>query len=103
MAESFIQLPPDSTGKKTRTVVDTIGGNEVHSSVVVNPSFTVRTDDASATITYLGKALVGSSEAGAVWQIQRIETISAITTVLFAGGNADFDNVWNNRASLNYS
>ena len=34
MAEGLIQVPPDSTGKRTRTRTQTIGAVEVHSSVV---------------------------------------------------------------------
>jgi len=34
MSESYIQLPPDSTGKRARTIRRTIGGVEVHDRVV---------------------------------------------------------------------
>lgn len=35
MSEDFIQLLPDGSGKKTRTIKETIGPNEVHSETVV--------------------------------------------------------------------
>lgn len=35
MAEGFIQLPPDSTGKKARTEEFTVGANDVHMPVEV--------------------------------------------------------------------
>jgi len=43
MAEGLIQVPPDSTGKRTRTRTQTIGSVEVHSSVVA-------VQDASGTL-----------------------------------------------------
>ena len=60
-------------------------------------------DEASASVTYLGKADPGTGAASALWQIQRITTSGTVTTIEFADGNSDFDNVWNNRASLSYS
>jgi sulfur carrier protein ThiS len=40
MSESYIVIPPDSTGKKVRTLARTVGGQEVHERaiVVVDPS-----------------------------------------------------------------
>jgi len=34
MAESYVEVPPDSTGKKLRTQKRTVNGNEVHEEVV---------------------------------------------------------------------
>lgn len=34
MSESYVVVPPDSTGKKVRTIARTIGGAEVHDRVV---------------------------------------------------------------------
>lgn len=62
----------------------------------------VRTDQASATILYVGKAAAGSSAGSAAWSIQRIDTSSG-TVITWADGNTNEDNVWNNRASLSYS
>jgi hypothetical protein len=59
-------------------------------------------DEASATITYVGKALPGTATASALWQVQKIDT-SGDLTITWADGNADFDNVWNDRATLIYS
>lgn len=69
-------------------------------------SYTTRIDTASTTgITYVGKAVPGSATSNPVWQIQRIdETQTPETTIiLWADGNADFDNTWNNRTSLTYA
>lgn len=60
--------------------------------------------DNSTTVgkTYVGYAPSGSLDSQAVWQIMRIDT-SAGDKVEYADGNTLFDNVWDNRASLNYS
>jgi hypothetical protein len=62
-----------------------------------------RIDDASSTVTYIGKSYVTASESAAVWQIQRITVTGTVTDIKWAGGNTKFDKVWNNRASLTYS
>lgn len=59
-------------------------------------------DEASATITYVGKATPGTATASALWQIQKIDTTGDLT-ITWADGNADFDNVWNDRATITYS
>lgn len=84
------------------------------SDVRINPAteetlagqFATQLDDVSTTgVTYVGKATIGSSASSAVWQIKKIdETGTPITMVItWADGNATFDNVWDNRASLSYS
>lgn len=67
---------------------------------VASPPLAIRLDD-GATYLYVGKAAVGTLNGDSVWQIQRIT--QADTTVEWADGDADFDNVWDNRASLSYS
>ena len=53
---------------------------------------------------YLGYAHPGSQEVAAVWMVQRI-TVEAdgSTATLFADGKALFNQVWADRASLNYT
>lgn len=57
--------------------------------------------DDTGTYTYIGEAAPGSATSAAVWRIQRIT--NADSTIEWADGDGDFNNVWDNRASLSYS
>lgn len=65
-------------------------------------TYATRIDEASATVTYIGKADPGTASSAASWQIQKVDTTSG-TVITFADGNSNFDNIWDNRASLSYS
>lgn len=65
--------------------------------------YAVRIDQVSATVSYIGKADPGASEAAGVWQIQRLTTVGSLTSVLWAGGTDEFDKVWDDRAGLTYT
>jgi hypothetical protein len=65
--------------------------------------FAERIDVASATVTYTGYAPVGTLNASAGWAIQRVTVSGDVTTIEWADGNANADNVWDNRAALSYS
>ncbi len=61
-------------------------------------------DAATPTFAYLGKAQVASATSAAVWQIQKLVFgVDGDVTITWADGNAAFDNVWDNRASLSYT
>ena len=62
----------------------------------------VRLDEASATISYVGEAPAGSLTSSAAWRIKKLNTASG-TILTWADGDTDFDNVWDDRASLTYS
>ncbi len=65
--------------------------------------YATRIDDTTtANATYIGKASIASSAASAVWQIQKLDETSGLIKT-WADGNANFDNVWDNRASLSYN
>lgn len=59
--------------------------------------------DKSGTVTYIGEATPGSATSAAVWQITKIDSSSNPTVITYADGNANFDNIFDNRASLSYS
>jgi hypothetical protein len=65
--------------------------------------YTVRVDDASSTVTYVGEAATASSEAAPVWRIKKLNTSGTVLAISWADGNTYFDNVWADRASLGYS
>ena len=102
MAESYIQLPSDGAGKRTRTKKITVGGIEVHEQIVTQANKAMIIDEASATITYVGKAAIGSATSAAVWQVMRMNSTTGVV-ITWADGDDEEDNVWDNRASLRYS
>lgn len=69
---------------------------------VENIAIAFRVDEASETITYLGKAAPGSSTGDTVWQISKVDT-TAGTVITWADGNDNYDNEWDERANLTYS
>lgn len=62
-------------------------------------------DESNPNVIYRGYANPNSSQAAAVWAIKKTTTNSNgdITTTTWADGNQNFDNIWNNRATLAYS
>lgn len=68
-----------------------------------SPSQAVRIDDTTAAdTTYIGKAPIGSATSSAVWQIKKLNTSSGVI-ITWADGDALFDNVFDDRASLTYN
>ncbi len=64
--------------------------------------YSIRVDDASATITYVGEASLGASESSPVWRIKKLETIGSVFKITWADGNQFFDNTWSDRTILTY-
>lgn len=60
-------------------------------------------DEASATVTYIGKASHGADLGAEVWQIKRVSISGNVTTISFADGNENYDNEWDERAGYSYS
>lgn len=62
--------------------------------------------DTEGEYIYIGEASPGSDTTESVWRIKRIEEISGAGgddyNILWANGSADFDKIWNDRASLSY-
>lgn len=67
---------------------------------------TVRTDTdgASPETIYRGNALPGTATSAASWRCEEITiAVDGDVSILFADGNDNYDNIWDNRASLSYS
>ena len=60
-------------------------------------------DLSDSSTWYKGWADVGTATSAASWRIQRITISSGTYSFDWADGDAEFDNVWDNRASLSYS
>lgn len=60
---------------------------------------------ASATINYYGLAAPGTLTSEAGWQIRRetLDDQGRTTQIDFAGGTLEYNQIWDNRATLDYS
>ena len=62
-----------------------------------------REDFVGETTLYRGEAAPGALDSAAVWKIKRVEFLpDGDVLTKFAGGAADFVNVWNDRTTLEY-
>ena len=64
----------------------------------------LRLDD-TGDLTYVGKAIPGSIESAAVWQIFRMDETAGggDLDIEWADGESAFDKVWDDRMTLSYS
>jgi hypothetical protein len=63
---------------------------------------TVRLDQVSDTLFYVGKALIGKVDTDANWLIIRYTQTGVILKSEYANGSEAFDQVWNDRTTLTY-
>lgn len=57
--------------------------------------------EVSGSYVYIGEASPGTLESAADWRIQRVNTSTG--KIHYADSNSEFDNVWDDRASLTYA
>lgn len=59
---------------------------------------------ADGHLQYMGRAVVGSLTSDAVWQIEKYvyDATPHLIAKQWADGDSNYDNVWDNRASLTY-
>ena len=71
-------------------------------SDISDKRLTVRLDQVSDNLFYVGKALIGANESSSVWQVVRYTQTGTILKSEYANGNEAFDQVWNDRTTLTY-
>lgn len=82
---------------------DTNGNLKTADQTTTTSDQAVRIDEPSKTVNYFGYASVGTSDAAASWKIKKLVTSGSVTTIQWADGDANYDNIWSNRASLTYN
>jgi len=76
----------------------------VLSGTVASSDLITRIDYPTTTITYYGQAEQGSTITTASWAIKRItELSSTVQDILLATNYSSSSDIWDNRASLDYS
>jgi hypothetical protein len=61
----------------------------------------VDTDENTGFI-YVGEAVPGSNKANPIWRIKRVKEIGDDLEIIWANNSADFDKVWDDRATYEY-
>ena len=61
----------------------------------------VQTDSNDSNIEYIGMSSIGSLTSDSVWKIKRVNYTTG-TVIKYADSNENFDNIFDNRESLNY-
>lgn len=70
--------------------------NDVAENMLVN--------DTDGVNTYIGISKPGNSDKSvAYWQIFKVTDQDGLTEILYADGNDNYDNIWNDILSLSYS
>ena len=69
-------------------------------SFIHDPSYAIQVDNTDANNVYVGLAKINTATSAAEWRIKVIQISGTLVTILWADGNDNFDNVWDNRASL---
>ena len=67
------------------------------------PDYKTLVDDVGGTVIYIGYAQPNTTTSSASWKIKRITFTGDDSATEYADGNNNFDNIWDNRASLSYS
>lgn len=72
---------------------------------LMSSEFQTRLDyDGSDNLIYVGKARCAMGTSVAEWQIQKlVYTGGNVSHVMWADGDQEYDNIWDNRTSLTYS
>ncbi len=102
VSNSYMSVNPDIPVRATARTAGILSGVYIQHVAIDNPFITYQ-DDVDSTTSYYGFALPGTATANGAWRIQKKTVSGTVTSYLFADGNTDFDNVWDDRASLSYS
>ena len=80
-----------------------IAGNQLREYNLRLGDHPIRIDEASSTLYYIGYAQnVGQDTSLERWKIKKIEQVGTVWEIKWADGEELYDNIWDNRASLNY-
>jgi hypothetical protein len=62
----------------------------------------LRVDEVSSSLIYVGSAVTGSAESSPVWKIFQVAISGGAVSIKYADGSTSYDNAWTSRGSLTY-
>lgn len=79
-------------------------GNSRGETVTGSPTvkMIIRTNSGNSNLDYIGKADIGTATSANSWQIQRLDSTTNLD-ILWADGDAKYNNIWDNRESISFS
>lgn len=82
-----------------------INGSLVDEQIIQSKEYfeALRIDEISDNLVYIGYADIGTLDGAPDWAIKRLQKTGVVTSVQWADGNQNYDNIWDDRASLTYS
>ncbi len=105
MSDGFIRRSNADLDKKIDTELLVVDGVQVHRLRTQSQPALLHTllDDAGGNALYIGRAAPGIPTTEAAWEIRKLLTLGNNLEILWADGDGNYDNIWDNRASLSYS
>ena len=82
--------------------VDRVRNSVLTMVVAILRVYATRADADSATVTYVGTAAPGTTDAAEAWRIMKIDTSVIILDIKWAGGSDAFDKAWTHRKDGTY-
>jgi hypothetical protein len=80
-----------------------INGNQLREYNLRLGDYPVRVDEVNSTLVYVGYTQnLGVDTSLERWKIKKIEKVGSVWEIKWADGDELYDNIWDNRASLNY-
>ena len=102
MSDAFVRQNSADQDKKLDAELVLINGVEVYRLRKGSANEALVMEDTGAGVLYVGLAPAGASLSDPVWKIKQILTSGLVLRILWADGNGQYDNIWDNRAALTY-
>ena len=103
MTERYVTRESDGTTVDIKAVVAEEFDLTSNAQRTISTPMAIKIDEPDSTTTYVGEAIVSTLGSNAKWRIKKIVESGTVTAILWADGNQNYDNIWDNRASLSYS
>jgi hypothetical protein len=105
MSDGFVRRSNADLDKKVDAEILVVDGTQVYRlRTQAQPAVRhLLFDDAGSSTFYIGRAVPGTATSAASWEIRKLLTLGNNVEILWADGDGNYDNIWDNRASLSYS
>lgn len=101
-AATFGSASSDTWARTTSDVMRPMRVTDLGNLATTAPELAVKITVSGAN-TYVATAPIGTAQSAAAWQVKKINVSGGTTTITWADGNANFDNVATDLTALTYN